>query len=283
MLAAGFRRVDVLPVRVDFSGFIQSDPHRGRVSDDWLYVGRIVGNKCHKDLVAAFALYSRTFNNEARLVLIGDTSDEDYVAEVRKEAERLNVLPRVVMLGKVSDSQLRSAFAGAGIFVSVSEHEGFGVPILEAMASGVPVVAFGAAAIPETMGGAGVLLRTKDPAVVAATVHSVQSDPALRTRLVERQLTRIEQVGAFDTQRLLERLMDRAGGFQPPLQIQIQGPFETSYSLAVMNRQLALGLDRSPHQAVRIWRDSATPPRSSNGPGRCRFRMWSSVRCTPHG
>ena len=104
----------------------------------------------------------------------------------------------MVILGKVSDTQLRSAFAGAGVFVSVSEHEGFGVPILEAMAAGVPVVAFGAAAVPETMGGAGVLLRTKDPAVVAATVQAVQSDPELRARLIERQFARIEQVGGFD-------------------------------------------------------------------------------------
>ena len=96
---------------------------------------------------------------------------------VRAEADASASADRVVILGKVSDSQLRSAFAGAGVFVSMSEHEGFGVPILEAMAAGVPVVAFGAAAIPETMGGAGVLLRTKDPAVVAATVQGVRSDP----------------------------------------------------------------------------------------------------------
>ncbi len=95
---------------------------------------------------------------------------------VLEEADRRKVSDRLVILGKVSDYELRSAFGGAGIFVSMSEHEGFGVPILEAMAAQVPVVAYGAAAIPETMGGAGVLLRTKDPAVVAATVHAVQSD-----------------------------------------------------------------------------------------------------------
>ena len=162
MLAAGFRRVEVLPVRVDFSEFVQ--PQRHQASDDWLFVGRLVGNKCQHELVTAFSLYVDAFGSDARLVLVGDLSDEEYVGTVRAEAARCGVKDRVALLGKMSDRQLRLAFAGAGVFVSMSEHEGFGVPILEAMAAGVPVVAFGAAAIPETMGGAGVLLRSKEPA-----------------------------------------------------------------------------------------------------------------------
>lgn len=259
MLAAGFRRVEVLPVRVDFSCFMQADPGIERTSNDWLYVGRLVGNKCQHELVGAFCLYSRTFDSDARLILIGDTSYEEYVSMVRQEAERLEISDKVVILGKVSDGQLRSAFAGAGIFVSMSEHEGFGVPILEAMAAGLPVVAFGAAAIPETMGGAGVLLRKKDPALVAATVQAVLSDTGLRERLVERQLARVRQLAEFDTPRLLQRVIDRVGGLRPPLEIQIQGPFETSYSLALMNRKLALELDRSSAQAVSIY--------ATEGPG----------------
>ncbi len=94
----------------------------------------------------------------------------------------------------------------------MSEHEGFGVPIVEAMAAGVPVVAFGAAAVPETMGGAGILLRTKKPEVVAAAVQAVLSDPELRDRLVERQFVRVDQIGRFDGSRLLERVVDRAAG-----------------------------------------------------------------------
>ena len=178
---------------------------------------------------------------------------------VRSEAERLGVADHVIIMGKVSDKLLRSAFAGAGVFVSVSEHEGFGVPILEAMAAGVPVVAYGAAAIPETMSGAGILLHTKDPAVVAASVQAVQSDPGLRQRLIGRQLARIEQVRSFDSRALLRRVIDRAAGVAVPLEVQIQGPFETSYSLAVVNRQLAVGLDRSPRQAVSIY--------ATEGPG----------------
>ena len=107
------------------------------------------------------------------------------------------------MLGKVSDQQLRSAFLGAGVFVSLSEHEGFGVPILEAMAARVPVVGYGAAAVPETMGGAGILMRTKDPEVVAATVQALRTDPGLRERLVARQDVRVLDVQAFDVEGLL--------------------------------------------------------------------------------
>ena len=259
MLAAGFRRVEVLPVRVDFTEFAGASDPTGSPSGDWLYVGRIVGNKCQHDLVTAFAHYRRAFDQESRLVLIGDTADTDYVAVVKAEAERLGVADHVVMTGKVSDKLLRSAFAGAGVFVSVSEHEGFGVPILEAMAAGVPVVAYGAAAIPETMSGAGIVLHTKDPAVVAASVQAVQSDPGLRQRLIERQLARIEQVRGFDSPALLRRVIDRASGVAVPLEVQIQGPFETSYSLAVVNRQLAVGMDRSPGQAVSIY--------ATEGPG----------------
>ncbi len=64
----------MLPVRLDFSEFDGVALGSRRPSNDWLYVGRLVGNKCQHELVAAFALYSRTFDDEARLVLIGDTS-----------------------------------------------------------------------------------------------------------------------------------------------------------------------------------------------------------------
>lgn len=259
MLAVGFRRVEVLPVRVDFAEFSQRSWDGPSGSNDWLYVGRLVGNKCQHELVAAFSVYSRLFDPDARLVLVGDLAADDYVATVRAASERLGVAHKVMLLGKVSDRALRLAFAGAGVFVSMSEHEGFGVPILEAMAAGVPVIAYGAAAIPETMGGAGLLLRSKDPSLVAATVQAVQSDSEFRRRLIERQFVRVRQLRQFDARRLLRRVIERAAGLRPPLDIQVQGPFETSYSLASMNRKLALGLDESPDRSVSIY--------ATEGPG----------------
>jgi glycosyltransferase involved in cell wall biosynthesis len=226
MLAVGFRRVEVLPVRTDYAEFVPPSPESRQRSADWLYVGRIVGNKCQHELVRAFAVYAKNFDDsDARLVLIGDTSRADYVAVVREEAQRLGVSDRVVLLGKVSDQQLRSAFAGAGVFVSLSEHEGFGVPILEAMAARVPVVGYGATAVPETMGGAGILLRTKKPEVVAATVQALRTDPDLRERLVARQDVRVLDVQSFNVETLLTRVIERASGGVQPLEVQVQGPF----------------------------------------------------------
>jgi glycosyltransferase involved in cell wall biosynthesis len=253
MLGVGFRRVEVLPVRTDFSEFVPTSKETRHRSTDWLYVGRIVGNKCQHELVRAFAAYVNNFDDDdARLVLIGDTAREDYVGVVREEAHQLGINDRVVMLGKVSDQQLRSAYLGAGVFVSLSEHEGFGVPILEAMAADLPVLGYAAAAVPETMGGAGILLRTKEPEVVAATVQALRADPDLRDRLVARQNARVRDVQSFNVEHLLARMIGRVAGAAQPLEVQVQGPFETSYSLAIMNRLLACALDGTPDRAVSI-------------------------------
>lgn len=259
MMAAGFRHVDVLPVRVDFTEFDQAGAATDPRCHDWLYVGRVVANKCQHLLVEAFASYVHTWDPTARLYLVGDLSQVRYTKLVQDTAIRMGVEDRVVFTGKVSDRELHTAFAAAGIFVSLSEHEGFGVPILEAMAAKVPVIAYGVTAVPETMGGAGIVLRTQDAATVAATVEAVLSDEGLRRRLVDRQSDRVAQVAAFDVGGALQRIVDRANGRTEPLQVQVQGPFETSYSLASMNRRLALELDRTADLAVSIY--------ATEGPG----------------
>ena len=259
MVRAGFDRVDVLPVRTDFREFEQAGMAADPTSRDWLYVGRVVANKCQHRLVEAFATYQHAFDPSAKLRLVGDLSDVRYVAQIEAIAEQLNVSDKVFFTGKVSDRGLQSAFAGAGVFVSLSEHEGFGVPILEAMAARIPVVAFGSTAVPETMGGAGIVMETQDPAAVAATIKALFDDEGLRHRLVERQLERVAQVGRFDVERVLQRIVDRVEGAVHPLEVQVQGPFETSYSLAAMNRRLAEGLAEAPDISVSIY--------ATEGPG----------------
>jgi glycosyltransferase involved in cell wall biosynthesis len=240
---AGFRTVSVMPVRTDFRAAHDARAARSdAASSDWLYVGRLVPNKRQVELVRAFAAFHWSFDRSAQLRLVGDLSVGGYVEAVRDEAALLGVEANVQVLGKLTDSALWSEYSNAGLFVSLSEHEGFGVPLLEAMGAGVPVVALSAAAVPETMGGAGVLLEEADPLLVAAIAQVVANDAELRDRIVSLQLDRLESIEGFDVAGFLTELIGVAAGTARPTTVQVQGPFETSYSLAILNRELGLHL-----------------------------------------
>ena len=107
------------------------------------------------------------------------------------------------MAGSVADVELEGLYRSADVFVCLSEHEGFCVPLLEAMAHGVPVVALGAAAVPETVGDAGLVLGSKRPGLVAEAVHRVMRDEGLRAALVGAGRQRLEHFALARTRRTL--------------------------------------------------------------------------------
>ncbi len=150
----------------------------------WLFVGRVVPNKGFHDLLAAFAVFRGLWGEGPRLVLAGSDAGGSYGVALRGLAEDLGLGDSVVWAGSVSGSVLAGWYSVADVFVCLSDHEGFGVPLAEAMGAGLPVVAFDAGAVAGTLGGAGVLLGDKSPAVVAAAVGRVLEDGALRDRLV---------------------------------------------------------------------------------------------------
>jgi len=150
----------------------------------WLFVGRLAPNKAQHDVLKAFALYRRVFDSRARLWLVGGSSSDAYVRALRSLAQRLGVASAVEFAGSVSQEALVAYYRAADVFVCLSDHEGFCVPLLESMAHGVPVVAFGSSAVPETLGSAGVCLPEKSPGVVASAVWRVVSDRSVRDALV---------------------------------------------------------------------------------------------------
>ena len=149
----------------------------------WLFVGRVVANKGFHDLLAAFAVFRGVWGEGARLVLVGSGSEGCYGGALRALAGGLGLGGSVVWAGSVSGSVLGGWYSAADVFVCLSDHEGFGVPLVEAMGAGLPVVAFDAGAVGGTLGGAGVLLGDKSPAAVAAAVGRVLGDRALRDGL----------------------------------------------------------------------------------------------------
>ena len=193
LVECGYRRTVVAPILLDpgsFDGGVDEGVlgRLGAVSAgggaSWLFVGRMAPNKAQHDVVKAFALYRRVFDSRARLWLVGGSSSDAYVHACRELADRLGVGSAVEFAGSVSQEALTAYYRSADVFVCLSDHEGFCVPLLEAMWHGVPVVAFGSSAVPETLGLGGVCLPEKSAGVVASAVWRVVSDRLVREGLV---------------------------------------------------------------------------------------------------
>ena len=161
----------------------------------WLCVGRLVPNKGQHDLLAAFAAWCVVTGRRGRLRLVGGGQTLRYQAALQALASDLGIADRVRFEGSITHTELTAAYRDADVFVSLSEHEGFCVPVIEAMRLGLPVVALGAAAVPETVGEAGIILPTKQPFDVAAAVERVVTDPQLRRELVRRGWARALHFG----------------------------------------------------------------------------------------
>jgi glycosyltransferase involved in cell wall biosynthesis len=183
---AGYAPTTVAPILFDFSQFERVvDPAHLRVDAAvWLFVGRIAPNKRHEDLIKAFAVYRRVYDGGALLRIVGGSASDGYVAALHDLVSALQLDDAVDFVGPVSDEELTCHYLAADVYVCVSEHEGFCVPVLEAMHNRLPVVAFGATAVGETVGRGGVCLPRKDAGTVAAAAHRVLTDPAVRAALV---------------------------------------------------------------------------------------------------
>jgi L-malate glycosyltransferase len=154
-----------------------------------LFVGRVARNKRHDRVMETFDHYWRMINRRAKLWLVGnDAADAGYRRELAELHASLASRDHIHFTGKISDVELRAFYRGCHVFLCASEHEGFCVPIAQAMAAGMPVIAFAAAAVPETMGGAGILVHEWDTPRVAELVHIASQDGGRwRTRLIEGQ------------------------------------------------------------------------------------------------
>jgi L-malate glycosyltransferase len=154
-----------------------------------LFVGRIAPNKGHAHLLQAFHVLRTYLEPDARLYFAGGGEVPAYLRDLRRYAQSLGLAP--VFTGKIPEEDLAELYRRADVFVSMSEHEGFGAPLVEAMAFDVPVVAWATTAVGETVGDAGVLVAERDPALIAEAVAEVVRNAPLREQLVARGRDRV--------------------------------------------------------------------------------------------
>jgi glycosyltransferase involved in cell wall biosynthesis len=209
LAAAGFARTAVIPPSAALDApppprahahATTADPPRPRGAR-WLAVGRVSPNKALENTVAALAVARAHQDPDATLFVVGKPATESYAAALRRYVVDMGLADAVRFSGHASDATVASAYAEADVLVVTSEHEGFGVPVVEAMAARLPVVAFDQGAVPEVLGGAGVLVSDKDPYALAGAIHALLADAPRRATLAEaasRRLGELDLAAAAD-------------------------------------------------------------------------------------
>lgn len=198
--ALGFSPTGVLPIAVNVERLTTASrrPPLERILSDGLinilFVGRIVPNKRIEDHIRLAEVYKRYVDSYYRFIFVGRYDGlPSYYATIRALITEYRMLPeRFVFTGSVPDEDLAAYYRWADAYVSLSEHEGFCVPLVEAMATDVPVLAYAAGAVPETLGGAGVLFAPKDLEFAAEMLGTLVYDRQVRTRVLEGQRRRVQ-------------------------------------------------------------------------------------------
>jgi glycosyltransferase involved in cell wall biosynthesis len=203
----GFAPTGVLPIAVDTARITEAPrrPALEKILGDGLinilFVGRIVPNKRIDDHIRLAEVYKRYVDSYYRFIFVGRYDGvPSYYAQIRAMIAEFRMLPdRFWFTGPVPDEDLGAFYRWADAYVSLSEHEGFCVPLVEAMSADVPILAYAAGAVPETLGGAGVLFAPKDLEMAAEMLGLLVYDRSVRSRVINGQRKRLQD---FSTARI---------------------------------------------------------------------------------
>ena len=211
----GFERTGVFPIAVDTTRITQPSrrPALEEILDDglvnFLFVGRIAPNKKIEDHIRLAEIYKRYVDIYYRFIFVGryDVVPRYYSMVRALMAEYGLLHDRFVFTGPVPDEELAIYYRHAAVYISLSEHEGFCVPLVEAMAADVPVLAYAAAAVPDTLGGAGVQFAPKDLEIAAELLGTLAFDDDVRAKVLAGQRTRLADFGDARIVRQLTSLL----------------------------------------------------------------------------
>ncbi|HMV41716.1 MAG TPA: glycosyltransferase family 4 protein [Leptospiraceae bacterium] len=189
----GFENVHVLPIIYDFSRLPKKEIKKSKSTKDIIFVGRIAPNKKQDDIIKVAKVLKEYFLSDFRIHLVGYCSKELelYRDELKSLIDLFDLSDHVFFSDFINDDLLAEYYQNADLFLCMSEHEGFCVPLIESMYYEVPILAFDAGAVRDTLDGAGILFKTKDFPTICECIIKILSDKDFRDKIVEGQRERL--------------------------------------------------------------------------------------------
>jgi len=218
----GFREAHVFPLYVDLerykrpvNAFVQRLFRDGRTNI--LFVGRVAPNKRIEDLIKVTFYYKKFISPLVRLIVVGKTAalPAYYHALVKLADDFLLASEEVCFTGHLPDDEMFAVYRAADVFLSLSEHEGFCLPLVESMIFDLPILAYDSTAVPDTLDGAGILIRDKRAERVAELLDIVVRSGNLKEDLIRGQRARLLRLQSEGREPFLLRMIGRLREAKP--------------------------------------------------------------------
>ena len=214
--------IEVVPILIAFGDY-DKEPDQNVIREydrdgltNIIFTGRVAPNKKQEDLIRSFSCYHKHYNPDSMLHIVGSYNEDDwYYIKLMKYVEELHLEDSVHFTGHIPFNQILSYYHLADLFLCLSEHEGFCVPLVEAMYFQVPIIAYDCCAVGSTLGTAGLLLDDKAPAVVAEAIHTMDKENELKRWLLKESRKQLQTFARSNIEKKItdtvRRLMDGSG------------------------------------------------------------------------
>ena len=259
LAALGYENVATIPLLVDLDRLLQAPWDRGTVERlagpaNILVAGPVCESGCRHELVEVAAELAGCLSRPVRL-LVGGESSAGYGDQIRRLSADRGLDESTILTGKVPEEELYARYRVADLFLCLGGHGDCDRQAVEAIAFDVPVLARAGSGILETLDSRGTSFDGTSPDHIAAAARRLLEEPALRRRVLEGQR---DVLAHYRPESLIASLVAflrglgfvppapaaRPEAFRTPVAWRIEGPFDSSYSLAIVNREVALGLRR---------------------------------------
>ncbi|MDQ1339386.1 MAG: hypothetical protein QG567_538, partial [Campylobacterota bacterium] len=257
LLSLGYKNVATIPLLLDIEkkknlSFDDEIVKKHQDTYNIITVGRIVSNKSQHEVInTLFYLKEHYGLKNIKLFLIGGVSEPDYDAFLRELRKNLLLEDVVLLTGKVNDEELQGYYRCADLFLTLSNHEGFCIPLLEAMLEDIPALAYDVGGISATLPSLS-LLNFKSPDRVASKIYEIKNSAHLRHEMVKAQKEHLKKFSNENIIALFKDFLSLVVEQEIPYEIpkqskkkstyRIEGPFDSSYSLSIVNQNMALAL-----------------------------------------